>query len=92
MVKTWMKTASGLKVQQLDIQQQALKLTANRLMLTFVFYNLRMFSLHAVISVSLPLYFYFFSLCMAGMLNIAVCMDALDFPIQDFMQSLLQRL
>jgi len=31
MVKSWMKTASGLKVQQLDIQQQALKLTANRL-------------------------------------------------------------
>lgn len=31
MVKSWMKNASGLKVQQLDIQQQALKLTANRL-------------------------------------------------------------
>ncbi|KAI4327439.1 hypothetical protein L6164_019899 [Bauhinia variegata] len=30
MVKSWMKNASGLKVQQLDIQQQALKLTANR--------------------------------------------------------------
>lgn len=30
MVKSWMKTATGLKVQQLDIQQQALKLTANR--------------------------------------------------------------
>lgn len=30
MVKSWLKTASGLKVQQLDIQQQALKLTANR--------------------------------------------------------------
>ncbi|KAK0605744.1 hypothetical protein LWI29_030308 [Acer saccharum] len=28
MVKSWMKNASGLKVQQLDIQQQALKLTA----------------------------------------------------------------
>ncbi|KAK3015455.1 hypothetical protein RJ639_006817, partial [Escallonia herrerae] len=31
MIKSWLKTASGLKVQQLDIQQQALKLTANRL-------------------------------------------------------------
>jgi DNA polymerase alpha subunit A len=30
MVKKWLKTASGLKMQQLDIQQQALKLTANR--------------------------------------------------------------
>lgn len=30
MVKSWMKNASGIKVQQLDIQQQALKLTANR--------------------------------------------------------------
>ncbi|OMO56655.1 DNA-directed DNA polymerase, family B, pol2 [Corchorus capsularis] len=29
MVKSWMKNASGIKVQQLDIQQQALKLTAN---------------------------------------------------------------
>ncbi|CAA6668372.1 unnamed protein product [Spirodela intermedia] len=29
MVKSWLKNASGLKVQQLDIQQQALKLTAN---------------------------------------------------------------
>ncbi|KAL6524277.1 hypothetical protein OROGR_016711 [Orobanche gracilis] len=28
-VKSWMKTATGLKYQQLDIQQQALKLTAN---------------------------------------------------------------
>lgn len=34
-VKTWMKTASGLKRQQLDIQQQALKLTANRFNLVF---------------------------------------------------------
>lgn len=33
MVKSWMKNASGLKVQQLDIQQQALKLTANRFVL-----------------------------------------------------------
>lgn len=30
MVKSWLKTASGLKAQQFDIQQQALKLTANR--------------------------------------------------------------
>ncbi|GJN17047.1 hypothetical protein PR202_gb04085 [Eleusine coracana subsp. coracana] len=30
MVKSWLKTASGLKRQQFDIQQQALKLTANR--------------------------------------------------------------
>ncbi|KAG6482893.1 hypothetical protein ZIOFF_059532 [Zingiber officinale] len=29
MVRSWLKTASRLKVQQLDIQQQALKLTAN---------------------------------------------------------------
>ncbi|KAF7026390.1 hypothetical protein CFC21_038501 [Triticum aestivum] len=29
MVKSWLKTASGLKRQQFDIQQQALKLTAN---------------------------------------------------------------
>lgn len=29
-MKSWMKNASGLKFQQLDIQQQALKLTANR--------------------------------------------------------------
>jgi DNA polymerase alpha subunit A len=30
MVKSWLKTASGLKRQQFGIQQQALKLTANR--------------------------------------------------------------
>ena len=30
MVKSWLKTASGLQRQQFDIQQQALKLTANR--------------------------------------------------------------
>jgi DNA polymerase alpha subunit A len=30
MVKSCLKTASGLKRQQFDIQQQALKLTANR--------------------------------------------------------------
>lgn len=29
---------------------------------------------------------------MADMFNVAVCMDALGFPIQDFMQSLLQSL
>ncbi|KAF6171298.1 hypothetical protein GIB67_036966 [Kingdonia uniflora] len=29
MVKSWLKNATGLKLQQLDIQQQALKLTAN---------------------------------------------------------------
>jgi DNA polymerase alpha subunit A len=28
--RIWLKTASGLKRQQFDIQQQALKLTANR--------------------------------------------------------------
>ncbi|RWW61126.1 hypothetical protein BHE74_00031833 [Ensete ventricosum] len=37
MVKSWLKTASGLKVQQFDIQQQALKLTANRLICNISF-------------------------------------------------------
>lgn len=33
-----MKNATGLKLQQLDIQQQALKLTANRYISAYVFY------------------------------------------------------
>lgn len=45
MVKSWMKNASGLKVQQLDIQQQALKLTANRFVFIVVFCDLFSFAL-----------------------------------------------
>jgi len=36
LVKQWMKKATGLKVQQFDIQQQALKLTANRYCIFFL--------------------------------------------------------
>lgn len=38
-MKSWMKKATGLKVQQFDIQQQALKLTANRYMILLIFYQ-----------------------------------------------------
>jgi hypothetical protein len=70
-----MKTASGLKRQQLDIQQQALKLTANRFLSWFFLAS----------SSECPKLMFCSSFC--NNFFYVVCTDAWDFPIQDFMQS-----
>jgi hypothetical protein len=64
MVKSWMKNASGLKVQQLDIQQQALKLTANRFIFIFLasrfwfFFSINVTAVHYII----PTFFFLYIL------------------------------
>lgn len=83
MVKSWMKTASGLKVQQLDIQQQALKLTANR----FVFLLLLFICNSPFITLGFKILFHGSLFICSIMFGNAVCMDAWGFPIHDFMQS-----
>lgn len=80
MVKTWLKTATGLKVQQFDIQQQALKLTANRYVLVLSFST----SLCSSIDLLLLICF--------RLIICAVCMGAWDFPTPDSMQNPWQNL
>lgn len=84
-MKKWMKTASGLKIQQLDIQQQALKLTANRFLVLF---RLLICCPHLdYISLVLQFIFLFIYLFMYIWMGTAVCMDAWGFRTRDFMQS-----
>ncbi|KAL2906311.1 DNA polymerase alpha catalytic subunit [Bienertia sinuspersici] len=64
MVKSWLKTASGLKAQQFDIQQQALKLTANRLMFLCGFYSASFSINHYFLGLSTKAFaFYSITLC-----------------------------
>ena len=91
-VKLWLKnTSDPLKYQQLDIQQQALKLTANRFMLSSDFQVIP--PLHWC---SFPIFIgevtWSWQVQCFHMLYILVCMVAYDLQTQDFMQSLLQSL
>ena len=76
MVKSWLKTATGLKVQQFDIQQQALKLTANRFGDCSQFLNFSTLAFLTILRMSFSFNQF-----------VSACMDAWAFQIPDSMRN-----